>query len=73
MRNRRSRTGLDMLHILLAPTFHWLRSGLLQRAYWSLSLGLTWFTPFVVKGLGFPQSSAGWISALPWDHGAHAR
>ncbi len=22
-------------------------------AYWSLSVGLTWFTPFIVKGLGF--------------------
>ncbi|MGY4328155.1 hypothetical protein ACVWWG_002572 [Bradyrhizobium sp. LB7.2] len=27
-------------------------------AYWALSLGLTWFTPFIVKGLGFTQSQA---------------
>jgi MFS family permease len=35
-------------------------------AYWALSLGLTWFTPFIVKGLGFSQKDAGWISILPW-------
>ena len=35
-------------------------------AYWALSLGLTWFTPFIVKGLGFSQQDAGWISILPW-------
>ncbi len=39
-------------------------------AYWALSLGLTWFTPFIVKGLGFPQKEAGLISILPWVFGA---
>ncbi|RZN09213.1 MFS transporter [Bradyrhizobium genosp. SA-3] len=39
-------------------------------AYWALSLGLTWFTPFIIKGLGFSQSQAGWISTLPWIFGA---
>jgi len=39
-------------------------------AYWALSLGLTWFTPFIVKGLGFTQKDAGWISVLPWVFGA---
>lgn len=39
-------------------------------AYWALSLGLTWFTPFIIKGLGFTQSEAGWISVLPWVFGA---
>jgi MFS family permease len=39
-------------------------------AYWALSLGLTWFTPFIVKGLGFSQKAAGWISILPWVFGA---
>jgi MFS family permease len=39
-------------------------------AYWALSLGLTWFTPFIVKGLGFPQQQAGLISILPWTFGA---
>jgi MFS family permease len=39
-------------------------------AYWALSLGLTWFTPFIVKGLGFSQAQAGWISILPWIFGA---
>jgi MFS family permease len=39
-------------------------------AYWALSLGLTWFTPFIVKGLGFSQQQAGFISILPWTFGA---
>jgi MFS transporter, ACS family, D-galactonate transporter len=39
-------------------------------AYWALSLGLTWFTPFIVKGLGFSQQDAGWISIMPWVFGA---
>jgi MFS family permease len=39
-------------------------------AYWALSLGLTWFTPFIVKGLAFSQQDAGWISILPWLFGA---
>ena len=39
-------------------------------AYWALSLGLTWFTPFIVKGLGFSQKDAGWISVMPWVFGA---
>jgi MFS transporter, ACS family, D-galactonate transporter len=39
-------------------------------AYWALSLGLTWFTPFIIKGLGFSQADAGWISVLPWVFGA---
>jgi MFS family permease len=39
-------------------------------AYWALSLGLTWFTAFIVQGLGFSQQDAGWISILPWVFGA---
>lgn len=39
-------------------------------AYWALSLGLTWFTSFIVKGLGFTQKQAGFISILPWVFGA---
>ncbi|MBR0829280.1 MFS transporter [Bradyrhizobium manausense] len=39
-------------------------------AYWALSLGLTWFTPFIVKGLGFSQKEAGFVSILPWVFGA---
>ena len=39
-------------------------------AYWALSLGLTWFTPFIINGLGFSQKDAGWISILPWIFGA---
>lgn len=39
-------------------------------AYWVLSLGLTWFTPFIVNGLGFSQQQAGFISIMPWVFGA---
>jgi len=39
-------------------------------AYWALSLGLTWFTAFIIKGLGFSQQQAGFISILPWVFGA---
>lgn len=39
-------------------------------AYWALSLALTWFTPFLVKGLGIPQEKAGLISVFPWLAGA---
>jgi len=39
-------------------------------AYWALSLGLTWFTSFTVKGLGFSQEQAGLISILPWVFGS---
>jgi MFS family permease len=39
-------------------------------AYWALSLGLTWFTSFIVQGLGFSQQQAGPISILPWVFGA---
>ncbi len=56
-------------HILLAPTFIGCVLACFG-AYWALSLGLTWFTPFVVKALGFSQSAAGWIATLPWIMGA---
>lgn len=39
-------------------------------AYWALSLGLTWFTSFIIEGLGFAQKEAGYISILPWIFGA---
>jgi MFS family permease len=39
-------------------------------AYWALSLGLTWFTSFIVQGLGFSQQQAGFISIMPWIFGA---
>src|SRR6516164_1478270 len=39
-------------------------------AYWALSLALTWFTPFIVTGLGYSQQQAGFISILPWVVGA---
>ena len=39
-------------------------------AYWALSLGFTWFTPFIVKALGFSQQQAGLVSILPWIFGS---
>ncbi|MCC8946981.1 MFS family permease [Bradyrhizobium sp. USDA 4516] len=39
-------------------------------AYWALSLGLTWFTSFIIEGLGFSQHQAGFVSILPWIFGA---
>ena len=38
-------------------------------AYWTLVLGLTWFTPFI-RTIGFTQQQAGPISVLPWITGA---
>jgi MFS transporter, ACS family, D-galactonate transporter len=38
-------------------------------ASWALALGLSWFTPYLIHGLGFSQSAAGWISAIPWAVG----
>jgi MFS family permease len=39
-------------------------------AYWALSLGITWFTSFIIEGLGFSQQDAGWMTSLPWVFGA---
>ena len=55
--------------LLLAPTFIGCCLAAFG-AYWGLSLGLTWFTPFIVKVLGYSQASAGLISTLPWVMGA---
>ncbi len=38
-------------------------------AYWSLALGLTWFTPYI-RALGYSQQQAGPLSILPWIMGA---
>jgi MFS family permease len=66
---RPGQTRVGYGRILLAPTFIGCVLACFG-AYWALSLGLTWFTPFVVKALGFPQSSAGLIASLPWVMGA---
>lgn len=60
---------LPYARLLLAPTFIGCVLACFG-AYWSLSLGLTWFTPFVVGALGYSQQDAGWISTLPWVAGA---
>ena len=57
------------LQLLTSPTFLGCCAATFG-AYWALSLGLTWFTPFIIKGLGFSQQDAGWISVLPWVFGA---
>jgi MFS transporter, ACS family, D-galactonate transporter len=33
--------------------------------YWGAALIFTWFTPYLVKGLGFSLSAAGWLTAVP--------
>ncbi|MEA2833934.1 MAG: hypothetical protein QOG66_2136 [Methylobacteriaceae bacterium] len=55
--------------LLLSPTFIGCCLATFG-AYWALSLGLTWFTPFIITGLGFTQQQAGWVSILPWIVGA---
>ncbi|MFO1160446.1 MAG: MFS transporter [Reyranellaceae bacterium] len=35
-------------------------------SYWGLSLGLTWFTSYLVDGLGYSQLVGGDLSVLPW-------
>jgi MFS family permease len=56
-------------HLLLTPTFVGCCLACFG-AYWALALGLTWFTPFIVSGLGYSQASAGWLATLPWIMGA---
>ncbi len=63
------RSHVPYSKLLLSPTFIGCTLACFG-AYWSLSLGLTWFTPFIVKGLGFSQQSAGWLATLPWVIGA---
>lgn len=35
-------------------------------AYWGLSLLVAWLPSYLVKGLGYTQEQAGWLSTLPW-------
>ncbi|WP_218191031.1 MFS transporter [Enhydrobacter aerosaccus] len=37
--------------------------------YWGLSLGLTWFTSYLIQGLGYSQAVAGNLTILPWIFG----
>lgn len=46
--------------------------GIYFGAYFGLALGLSWFTPFLVKGLGFSQEVAGKLTAIPFVVGAIA-
>ena len=38
-------------------------------SYWGLALGLTWFTSYLVGGLGYSQQVGGNLSILPWIFG----
>jgi ACS family D-galactonate transporter-like MFS transporter len=38
-------------------------------SYWGLALGLTWFTSYLVGGLGYSQQLGGNLSILPWIFG----
>lgn len=38
-------------------------------SYWGLALGLTWFTSYLIDGLGFSQQVGGNLSILPWIFG----
>jgi len=51
--------------LLSAPTV-WATCAAGFGAYWGLSLLVAWFTPFLVKGLGYSQYWASWITTLPW-------
>lgn len=35
-------------------------------SYWGVALMVSWFTPYLVEGLGFSQQTAGWLSTAPW-------
>lgn len=38
-------------------------------SYWGLALGLTWFTDYLVSGLGYSQTVGGNLTILPWIAG----
>ena len=38
-------------------------------SYWGLALGLTWFTSYMVQGLGYSQQVGGNLTILPWVFG----
>jgi MFS family permease len=64
-----ARERVPYRRLLLSPTF----IGCCLACFggtWAIALGLTWFTPFIITGLGYSQQQAGWISALPWLMGA---
>ncbi len=39
-------------------------------SYWGLALGLTWFTSYLVDGLGFSPGAGRQLTAIPWVFGA---
>ncbi|MBI1212638.1 MAG: MFS transporter [Alphaproteobacteria bacterium] len=68
-RKVRALAKIPYRHLLFSPTN--LASWCIYfGAYFGLALGLSWFTPFLVKGLGFSQDVAGKLTALPFVVGA---
>jgi len=39
-------------------------------SYWGLALGLTWFTSYLIDGLGFSPGAGRQLTAIPWVFGA---
>jgi ACS family D-galactonate transporter-like MFS transporter len=35
-------------------------------SYWGIALLVGWFTPYLIDGLGYTQTEAGWTTTLPW-------
>jgi MFS family permease len=62
-------TSIRYRRLLLTPTFVGCCLACFG-AYWIISLSLTWFTPFMVNGLGYSQATAGFLTSLPWVAGS---
>lgn len=60
-----SRASLPYRILLTEPTLlaAWLAG---FGGYWGVALLVSWFTPYLVEGLGFSQNAAGWLSTTPW-------
>jgi MFS family permease len=68
----RETSAPQQLNGVRVPYVHLLCNGTAMAAfisgfggYWGTALLFSWFTPYLVKGLGFPLSQAGWLTSLP--------
>lgn len=60
-----SQERVSYLHLLTCPTIlACCAAGF--ASYWGLALGLTWFTSYLVNGLGYSQQVGGNLTILPW-------
>ena len=60
-----SEERVPYLHLLTCPSIlACCAAGFVS--YWGLALGLTWFTSYLVSGLGFTQQVGGNLTILPW-------